>query len=215
MNTQTRQPFSIRNHDAVGFWLSDDRRFFEAAKLQLGELEVVAAQVKAQWPIPGDQTLRDGQSHPELWSLTRKRDLLSDSVKIFAAIAVEGFLNYYGIVRLGEPEFVTHFERLGLVPKIRALLLVCDSLSVAKDDPLVTVLIRIAERRNSLVHPKAKELPGYLAAEKRGGTAIPDAAREAVADMEEFFREFVAAVPEASHLVPPGALKAACPLPLS
>jgi hypothetical protein len=204
MGTQTRQPFSIRNHDAVGFWLSDDRRFFEAAKLQLCELEVAVAQVKAQWPIPGGQTLRDGQNHPELWSLTRKRDLLSDSVKIFTAMAVEGFLNYYGVVRLGETEYRTHFERLSSVQKIRALLLVCDSLSITQVDPLVKVLERIAERRNSLVHPKAKELPDALAAEERGGTAIPEAAREAVADMEEFFREFVAAVPKASHLVPPG-----------
>lgn len=203
MTTPTRRPFSIRNHDAVGYWLSDDRRFFEAAKLQLSELEIVSAQVKKQWPIPQGQTLRDGQNFPELWSLTRKRDLLSDSVIIFCAMAVEGFLNYYGVVRLGEPEYVTHFERLGLVPKIRALLLVCDSLSVARVDPLVTVLSRIAERRNSLVHPKAKELVGYMGADKLGGTEIPETARTSVADMEEFFREFVAAIPEAAHLVPP------------
>jgi len=203
MNTPTRQPFSIRNHDAVGFWLSDDRRFFEAAKLQLGELEVIAAQVKAQWPIPEGQALRDGHNYPELWLLARRRDLLSDSVLIFSAMAVEGFLNYYGVVRLGESEYVYHFERLGLVPKIRTLLLICDSLSVAKVDPLVTVLNRIAERRNSLVHPKAKELPSYRADQERGGTATPETAREAVADMEEFFREFVTAVPEAAHLVPP------------
>ncbi|MDP1682471.1 MAG: hypothetical protein Q8L39_11950 [Burkholderiales bacterium] len=202
MATPTIQPFSIRNHDAIGYWSSDYCRFFEAAKLQLAELEVVVAQVKVQWPIPEDQTLRDGQNYPELLALTRKRDLLTDSVKIFSAMAVEGFLNFYGVVRLGESDYVSHFERLGLVPKIRVLLLVCDSLSIAKLHPLVTVLGRIAERRNSLVHPKAKELPGYLAFEERSGTKVPDVAREIVSDMEGFFREFVAAVPEAAHLVP-------------
>jgi hypothetical protein len=59
----------------------------------------------------------------------RKRDLLSDAVKIFSAMAVGAFLNYYGVVRLGEDECASHFERLGLVPKLRTLLLVCDFLS--------------------------------------------------------------------------------------
>lgn len=203
MSKPTRRSFSVRNHDALGYWLSDDRRFAEAARLQLKELEAVVAQVKAEWPIPADETLLDGENYPVLWALVRKRDLQSDSVKIFSAMAVEGFLNYYGVVRLGEAEFNAHFERLGLIPKIRALLLVCDSLSVTESDPLVKALNRIAQRRNALVHPKAKELSEYLPATERGGSSVPEAAREAVADMEEFFREFVVAVPNASHLVPP------------
>jgi len=201
MTAPTRQPFSIHNHDALGYWLSDGGRFFEAARLQLCDLELVTAQVKEQWPITECETLREGDKYPELWSLVRKRDLLSDSVKIYSAMAVEGFLNYYGVVRLGEAEYVTHFERLGLVPKVRILLLVCDSLSIADSDALVKVLVRIAKRRNLLVHPKAKELSGYLPAEERGGDKIPEVAREAVEDMEQFFREFVTAVPQASHLV--------------
>lgn len=192
----------MRDHYAFGYWLSDHVRFFEAARLQLVELELVTSRVKEQWPIPEGETLRDGAKHPELLALVRKRDLLSDSVKIFSAMAVEGFLNYYGVVRLGEDEYGTHFERLGLVPKIRVLLLICDSLSVASNDTLIKVLDRIAKRRNTLVHPKAKERPGYLSAEERGGDKVPEAAQEAVADMEQFFQEFVTAVPQVAHLVP-------------
>lgn len=202
MSKPTRRSFSVRNHDALGYWLSDDRRFADAARLQLKELEAIVEQVKAEWPIPASETLSYGENYPGLWALVRKRDLQSDSVKIFSAMAVEGFLNYYGVVRLGEAEFNAHFERLGLIPKIRALLLVCDSLSVTESDPLIKALNRIAQRRNALVHPKAKELSGYLPAAERGGSSVPEAAREAVADMEEFFREFVVAVPNASHLVP-------------
>ena len=118
-------------------------------------------------------------------------------------MAVEGFLNYYGVVRLGENEYATHFERLGLIPKLRALLLVCDSLSVSKNDPLVTLLDRIAQRRNNLLRAKAKELPAYAPAEERPGDKIPDGARQAVSDMDAFFQEFASAVPDAKHLVPP------------
>lgn len=202
MNKTTRELFSIRNHDALGYWLSEHCRFAEAARIQLKELEAIVAQVRAEWPIPASETL-DGQKHPALWALVRRRDLLSDSVKIFSAMAVEGFLNYYGVVRLGEAEFNAHFEKLGLIPKVRTLLLMCDSLSIAESDPLIKALNRIARRRNTLVHPKAKELSGYVPASERGVSSVPEVARDAVADMEEFFREFVLAVPNAGHLVPP------------
>jgi len=202
--TPTRKAFALRSHHAEGAWSSDDRRHFENASRLLGELEVVAQQVIQQWPLPADQTVRDAEKeHPELWALVRKRDQLSDSVQIFAAMAVEGFLNYYGVVRLGEAEFNSHFERLGLIPKLRTLLLVCDSLSISSNDALVHLLGRIADGRNALVHPKAKEYPGYVPSEQRPSVRIPGAARETVASMRAFFEQFLELVPDAKHLVPP------------
>ena len=44
-------------------------------------------------------------------------------------------------------------------------------------------------------------MTGYLPAESRGGMLIPDAAREAVTKMDTFFKEFLIAVPKATHLV--------------
>lgn len=202
MNKPTRQPFSIRNHDALGYWQSDDQRFFEAAILQLCELKKVTIEIKEKWPIATNETLRDSHNYPALLALVRKRDMLSDTVIMFSAMAVEGFLNLYGVVRLGEVEYIYHIEKLGLIPKIRSLLLMCDSLSLTESDPLVKALNRIAKRRNSLVHPKAKEHQEYLPAEKRCSTKIPETAQEAVADMIMFFQEFVALIPESTHLVP-------------
>lgn len=204
-----RKVSTLRSHDGVGHWLSEDRRYCEYARTQLAELERVTEEVKKQWPGPLDQTLKGDQHTPELWSLVRKRDLLSDSVKIFSAMAVEAFLNYYGVVRLGEDEYASHFERLGLVPKLRTLLLVCDSLSISEPDPLIQLLQSIAKRRNSLVHPKAQELQQHVPADDRGGDKIPEVARDAVRDMDAFFREFVTAVPKAARLVPPSPSSAA------
>lgn len=202
MTKPTRKVSTLRPHSGLGHWLSDDRRYCEYARTLLVELERVTEEVKKQWPGPLDQALKGDQHTPELWSLVRKRDLLSDSVKIFSAMAVEAFLNYYGIVRLGEDEYASHFERLGLVPKLRTLLLVCDSLLISEADPLVQLLQSIARRRNSLVHPKAQELEQYVPAETRGGNKIPEVARDAVQEMDAFFKEFFAAVPKAVHLVP-------------
>lgn len=203
MNNPTRKEFILRTCDGEGWWLSDDRRFAENARSLLVEFEVIVEEVNAAWPKPLNETVRDNEHSPELWALARKRDLLSDSIRAFSAMAVEAFLNFYGVVRFGEKEYSTHFERLGLVPKLRQLLLICNRLSITERDPLVETLQRIAESRNSLVHPKAKELPNYVPAEDRPGIKIPEAARDAVRNMELFFEQFVDAVPDSRHLVPP------------
>jgi hypothetical protein len=85
-----------------------------------------------------------------------ERDQLSDSIRVYAAMAVEGFLNWYGVLRLGEAVFNEHFERLSLVTKAKTLLLVCDSLTLTRDDPLLAVMDKVAQSRNALVHPKAR-----------------------------------------------------------
>lgn len=202
MTALPRKSFTIRPHDVQGWWLSDDRRFAENTRILLLELEDAVRLVNAAWPKPLNETLRDEEHTPELMALIRKRDLLSDSVGAFSAIAIESFLNFYGVVRLGESEYSAHFERLSLVPKLRQLLLICDNLSITESDPLVTILRRIANKRNTLVHPKAKELTGYVPAENREGRKIPECARESVQDMDLFFVQFVDAVPRARHLVP-------------
>ncbi|HSI23980.1 MAG TPA: hypothetical protein VK959_13275 [Methylophilaceae bacterium] len=205
MSITTRSSFALRPHTVLGSWTSDDRRHAESARALLTELEPVCKEILDHWPLPHGETVRDAEAEfPELYALVRKRDRLSDSVRIFSAMAVEGFLNYYGVVRLGEEAFNTHFERIGLVPKLRALLLVCDSISVSTSDRLVLLLEQVANGRNALVHPKAKEFPGYVPAEGRPGVAVPDAARQAVKAMGLFFEEFVSLVPESKHLAPAG-----------
>lgn len=203
MNKPTRKTFHPRPHLAEGGWASDDRRHAESAHQLLVELEAVCSDVLARWPLPPEETVRNAErDYPELYQLIRRRDRLSDSVQIFSAMAVEGFLNYYGVVRLGEEEFNAHFERMGIIPKLRVLLLVCDNLSVSTSDPIVKALEALAKARNSLVHPKTKEYPGYVPAEDRPGIPIPQAAREVVRAMNQFFHEFRVAIPAWAHLTP-------------
>jgi hypothetical protein len=116
-------------------------------------------------------------------------------------MAVEGFLNYYGVVRMGEAEFARNFERLGLAAKLRALLLFCDSIRIADDDPLLTAVSNLTQYRNALVHPKTKETKSNIGS-LRDGPLIPEAAQDAVAAMDAFFKEFEVAVPKAKHLIP-------------
>ncbi len=202
MSRPTREVTPIRSSSTPGAWFSDTARYHEYARLLLTELKDVTSKLKSEWPVPESETVRSPDDHPGLWDLTRKRDSLSDSVIIFSAMAVEAFLNLYGVVRLGEDNYKRLFERLGAVPKLQTLLLVCDSLSIPNNDPLVATVKNIAERRNRLVHPKSSEASGYVPAEDRPSTQIPEAAEEAFNEMLAFFQQFEVAAPDSKHLLP-------------
>lgn len=203
MTQSTRKSFKIRPHFQRGHWLTDVDRFAENAKALLSELEDTVADVNAAWPKPLNESVRQDECSSELWKLVRKRDLLSDSTRTFSAMAVEAFLNFYGVVRLGEKEFSSHFEKLGLTPKLRQLLLICDGISLDEKDPIVICLRQLAETRNSLLHPKTKELTGFVSAKDRtDGIDIPSVAQNAVRNMDAFFEFFGEIVPDARTLLP-------------
>jgi hypothetical protein len=202
VSSKTRQSTKIRPVDSPGAWFTNANRYCHYVHFLLTELETVISDVKKKWPIPLEKTIRNPDAHPEIRDLVRKRDSLADSITIFTAMAVEAFINFYGVVRIGEDGYQRLFERLGAIPKLQTLLLVCDSLSVSTKDPLIKLLERITTRRNNLVHPKTQETKGYVPGEKRPGSSVPKSAREAVQDMLAFFKEFEVAVPGAAHLIP-------------
>lgn len=170
------------------------------AHKNLAELEHLAAEASAKWPKPPGVPLGEADAEPELAALVEERDAASDVTLLFAAMAVEAFLNFYGAVRFGEAEYRNHFERLGLVPKLQQLLLICDSWSIAKNDPLVKALQVVAEGRNELAHPKAWK--DHANNQGKHLKPIPGAAQEAVKAMTTFFEEFKSLVPESKHFMP-------------
>jgi hypothetical protein len=106
----------------------------------LVELETITIEVTQQWPKPLGETVKQEETTEAHWHLTRKRDLLSDSVKIFTAMSVEAFLNFYGVLRLGPSGFDLKFERLGPVPKLKKLFKRCDSVVLDDMNPIVQTL---------------------------------------------------------------------------
>ena len=114
---------------------------------------------------------------------------LHDSIVLYAALAVEGFLNLYGTVRLGEAFFKQYVERLNTDVKLAALVGTCVGHLLAKDAEILTVQRRLFEQRGALVHPKTRE-PKSIADIPRGLAVnryeLQDA-RRAVAHMVRFF----------------------------
>ena len=199
MASRKRQPFQLRPHDPEGVWESNDGRYRTYAHQLLAEHISLCDEILRSWPAEPNASITDPTAFPEIRALARRRDQTADTARIYAAMAVEGYLNFYGVLRLGQVVFDEHFERLGLIPKLRTLLLTCDHLDVPKSDPLVLALERVAQSRNSLVHPKTKEVVGEIAQHKRTAHPVPDTAKAAIADMEAFFDEFVKAVPNAAN----------------
>lgn len=196
------KPFSVHPHDLQGTWESNFRRYRAYAHELLSELEQLTELVENKWPsLSEGSPITDKSSNPDLWKLARSRDRISDSVRIYTAMAAEGFINFYGVVRLGQVVFNDHYERLGLVPKLRKLLLIADDLNVSEKDEICSYLRDVAASRNKLVHAKTREVLVDTANFERSSTKIPEEARKCVEDMEAFFKAFVVAVPEAkAHL---------------
>ena len=196
--------FSVRPLGETRSWRTESSRYPEYSRMLLAELIELTAEIKAAWP-PGAQTLKSGDvGHAELWEKARRRDMLSDSVRIFTAMAVESFLNFYGVVRLGQVPFDSFIERLSPFQKLQALLKICHGAAIDHSSAISQTVTKIAARRNSLVHPKATEVVGASTQADKDADAIPipGAAIEAVEDMTVFYRQFVDLVPEADFLLP-------------
>jgi len=170
----------------------------------LDELVNLAAEIQAEWP-PGVRSLRsDDVGHAQLWKKVRRRDLLSDSVRIFTAMAVESFLNFYGVVRLGQAPFDLYIERLSQSEKLQALLEICHGIGTNQSLAITGTVSKIAQRRNDLVHPKAKEVVGEITQADKDADSIPipGAAIEAVQDMATFYHQWTSLVPDSKFLLP-------------
>jgi len=133
--------------------------------------------------------------------LTDEYRFLRTATVVFAAMAVEGFLNYYGVKRLGEDFYSANFERLSLAQKVSALLATCAAQLLSNDAELIAVTKRLAEARNALVHPKSRE------ARRASGGPLPLAAQadlphESVENMERFFTLFGEVDPQAIGMMP-------------
>lgn len=166
--------------------LSQHRRYFDDADALLAELELCVIEIKSKWPGSLDKNLDRNSVSKDFWCLVMKRDRLSNSVILFSAMAIEAFLNWYGIYRLGASKYNKRYEELCNYDKLKSLLKDCNSVEITKESPIAKISTKISKRRNSLAHDKAREVLG----QNIDGDEIPEIAREAVADMRRFFEEF-------------------------
>lgn len=192
----------VRPATQIGSWSTDSGRFAEAARIQHHELLQLCQKIQVEWPKHKSSLFPDDAEHAAIWDQARKRDMLSDSVKIFSAMAVEGFLNFYGVVRLGQAAFDEHLERQSTVCKLIQLLSLCDGVHVNRKSEIVQDVLAIANQRNALVHAHTKEMPHPVKSSAKELRPVPGEATITIDRMTRVFRQFYELVPSSRHLLP-------------
>ena len=121
---------------------------------------------------------------------------LADIVIVFSCMAVESFLNGYGVTRLGEAFYVQYYERLSIHQKLAALLATCDGILVDKSDEIVTTVRRLFDRRNRLVHPKTREYRSGKSFEGLLRPSLVQEARDSITERDRIQQLFLEYNPE-------------------
>jgi hypothetical protein len=79
-------------------------------------------------------------------------------VLVSCCLVIEGFINYYGVRRLGGEFFKRNIERLGITEKLSVIVAILFHKKLENSDALWTSVRSLFDERNGLVHPKCKEL---------------------------------------------------------
>jgi hypothetical protein len=161
----------------------------EAAKRmlkRLTEAEEALSKIETEYQQRGEKDLFRVHNLDALDELAD----LSRCVSLFSCFSVESFLNLYGIVRLGEPFFNKHYERFGPQRKLIILVATCDGLLLGPTHEIVSIVSRLAARRNAIAHPTAKEWDSTQNRTQIPDIIVPGDARQSINDALRFFTLF-------------------------
>lgn len=188
--------FKVREIAPPGRWRSNFMRYYWSARECASEFRELKSTLDAIRPPGSSVVLSAEERTPEVDAQYHRRDRLSDCVVIFAAMAVEAYLNFFGVTCLGEDTFAP-FERRGPEKKLTSLLRNCAGVELEGDGALRLVVRRIACRRNALVHPQAAEADSAKGLAMAEGVPFSESVDGTMDDLMSFFKLFAAAVPEA------------------
>lgn len=147
----------------MGAWITNHRIHYFWAKKYYSEFERLNTEyINEKENIINEfgeeQSYLDAIIHGKLSEKEEELDMLSNCIVLFSCMAIEGFLNYYGVRRLGENFYKRNIERLGITEKLQLILLSCTGYLSKKDDKIIKTIRVIFDLRNSLIHPKSKDL---------------------------------------------------------
>jgi hypothetical protein len=189
---------AIQSFVRAGVWRSE-ADYFPWAQWCLTEANARVSECR----VLRNNVARRSVNDPNLLRLQRLFEeayLLANAAVVFAAMAVESFTNFYGVVRLGEEFYSRNYERMGVVPKLAAVLATCTGKLLTDDSEITRVVRRLSERRNALVHPKTREAD-LDDIDPSKDLRIFDDARDAIADVRQFFELFVSYDPTAAKWI--------------
>jgi hypothetical protein len=146
---------------------------------QLLEAQWAEVQRQAELAGGGDDALFEAAMPGAL-----ERQAISEAVQVFCAMTVEGATNLFGMLVLGEDQFVRELERRSAARKLKELVRLVDDREMANDDSLLLPVERLMAARHSYVHPKSQEGEWR---QSTGRRANLESARAAIQDVHLFF----------------------------
>ena len=112
----------------------------------------------------------------------------ADACLLFSCIAIEGFLNYYGVRRMDEPFFKKNMERMGITEKLALVIAACCQKRLDEDDEILKEIRWLFDERNSLIHPKSKDIAHHAIEEFISEHPCKFLVEKYVATLEAFVR---------------------------
>ncbi|HEX6040528.1 hypothetical protein [Longimicrobium sp.] len=200
----------VRPFHRSGSWIQFHRAHRRAAAGALWQLRRLHTRYRREFDAmiaAGDPR---GLARHKLAGTREHGTALATAVEIYSTMSVEAFINFYGVVRLGEDFFRANLQMVGVTEKLSLLLALCDGVELERDSELWRTVRALFDRRNALVHPKARELRGFPelppdSAHSRGGSKgqapppepdLLESGMVAYRRMRTFYRLFSEYVPE-------------------
>ena len=153
----------VREFRRGGRWNSGYSHLYESAYVyraqferKLVEYRELVASLKETEGIPEEHFVSfiHHETNSHVASLSRS----FETAKLYACLSIEGFVNYYGTVRLTEAVFKRLVERMGITEKISLLYLLCFDEDLSAKSEMLKNIRTVFDARNAMVHPKTKEV---------------------------------------------------------
>jgi hypothetical protein len=154
---------SIYDFNRMGAWYAPHSFFYFSAYIEFGVYEtgvknLIEAEKIASENFSMEEEYKSSLILHETAELHKPCMRAACSSLMFGCMAFEGFMNYYGVKRLGEKYYKRFVERMGISEKLAYLVsLGKDSVLLIEDDGL-SKCRRLFDARNQLAHPKSGEV---------------------------------------------------------
>lgn len=154
----TNQLAQVLPFDYDQFLVCNHRLHFQRACVESTDLERLLSEFSLRKRGLQEQGYEDGELWHELSPAMEAIHAKHISVIIFSCMAIEGFLNAYGVRRLTEDFYRINIERLGISEKLAVLVCITSARLILRDHALMCDVRQLFDMRNALVHPKAREV---------------------------------------------------------
>ena len=93
-------------------------------------------QLRKKFDVDKDEPHFDDFIFHRTLNMREDLELMYTSCVLYSCMAIEGFFNFYGVKRLGEKNYKTNLERIGITEKFSVLIMICFGIKTEKSDPV-------------------------------------------------------------------------------